>query len=340
MKCSFLIFSCFIICSIAYGGTSVVVSEGIKHFPPLVLIGLRMFFGNLFCLLVLLIRYLFEENYKEILKAHFTSGYIHILNMIIGGLLNLALPHSILAIAQQWIPSAAVQLAKPLIPAISAILSHYLPINEKFSIEKLLALITAVIGVILSVIPSFISKDQSKPKNMLFYGYLLLLLAVFILGFAAVFFRWKTPDVDITISSVVQTGFSCLFVFGWSIIKDGPANLYNSLIKPNLYGWIWPLLLGILASGVAVHCFMFLVRELGAVGSGFIPFGQIVVGVLLGVLVLGEWSQYTSTGITMQVFGILFLSSAIIIGFYNKKEIEENLPEEVIESSSDELQEI
>ena len=303
-----------------------------------------MLFGCIFCFLVMIGRILFENDYKQIVRGHFTSGFLPILYVGIGGLFNLGLPHILIAIAQQWIPSAAVQLAKPLIPAASAIFGEFLPINEKFTRNKLYALICAIIGVTLSAIPSFLHTNKNASFGNVLFGYFLLILSMAILGFAAVYFRWKTPNVDITISSFIQTGFSFIFDLVFTLYANGYNKTKDNILTVSLYGWLWPILLGVVASGIAVHGFMYLVEQLGAVGSGFIPFGQILVGVGLGVLVLNEWNGYKFFEITLQIIGILFLSSAIAIGFIKEEELNDvkkiDEEEDKFEESSNSLAEI
>jgi len=329
MECTLWVGICFVFCALAYGSSSAAVSEGLKYFTPEMVITFRMFFGCCFCLLVMICRIIWQPGYKQIWRAHFTSGGWPIFHVAIGGLLNLGIPHSLIAIAQQWIPSAAVQLAKPLIPAASAIFGQCFPINEPFTRNKLYALITAIIGVSLSATPSFLHTNAKATINNVIIGYILLISSMGVLGLAAVYFRWKTPNMDITVSSFLQTGFSSIFCFVWSMIMDGKDKFIHICKTATPYGWLWPVLLGVVASGIAVHGFMYIVEKLGAVGSGFIPFGQIVVGVTIGVFALNEWKGYSLWEIMLQIVGIVFLSSAILIGFLHEKEEEtEKHPEE------------
>lgn len=319
-----LIAASFIFCATAYGASSAAVTKGLEAgFTPELLIVFRMVFGCAFCSIVLVFRVIFEKGYKSVVKAHFTSGFGPIFHLIIGGLLNLAIPHSFIAIAQQWIPSAAVQLAKPITPAISQICGHFLLPDERFSLLKGIALVSAVLGVGLCAIPSFMhSAGGAETQNMIL-GYILLIISVSLFGLATVYFKWKVPNTDITISSVIQTGASFVFDMIWSLIMDGPDKIKQSCVKASEnggLGWIWPLMLGVLASGVAVHGFMYLVNNLGAVGANFVPFGQILVGVTLGVAWLKEWSKYLLWEVAISCLGILFLVGAIVIGFWREKE--------------------
>ncbi|OHT03995.1 Integral membrane protein [Tritrichomonas foetus] len=322
MRCTFPIVASFIFCAVAYGASSAAVTQGLKYFTPELIIVFRMLFGCGFCIIVLIFRMIFQEGYTSIVKAHFTSGFWPIFHLSIGGLLNLGIPHSLIAIAQQWIPSAAVQMAKPLTPAVSQICSHFLLPDERFTWLKFAALMCAVVGVTCTAIPSFLHTVGGDDTVKMAIGFILLIISVSLFGVASVYFKFKTPNTDITISSMMQTGVSFVFDIIWSLIMDGPQKIYDCCRNAGWIGWIWPLMLGILASGVAVHGFMYLVNNLGAVGANFVPFAQILVGVTLGVAWLHEWAPYRWWEIVLSSIGLVFLTAAIVIGFWHGKEKE------------------
>jgi drug/metabolite transporter (DMT)-like permease len=349
MECSLWVAISFIFCAVAYGASSAAAAEGLKGWTPEMLIMLRMAFGFLFCLVVMIVRIFVQPGYKQIVRAHFCSGFWPYFHLAVGGLLNLGIPHSLIYIAQQWIPSCAVQLAKPLTPIGSAIAGLCMVTEEKFTLNKGLALVSAIIGVGLGAIPSFRHAGGTDSLENVILGYCLLVIAMILFGIAATYLKWKTPNADLTVSSMMQTFFSFWFDLIWSLIMDSPKVFIGKFQNATPYRWLWPILLGVLGSGVAVHGFMYLVNTLGAVGAGFIPFGQIIVGVAIGVGFLGEWSSYVWWEIVLQVVGMLFLGGAIGIGFLHDKgldpkddqadeDAEEEKKEE--EESSDELPEI
>ncbi|KAH0789218.1 Integral membrane protein [Histomonas meleagridis] len=331
MKCSPLIAISFIFCAVAYGASSAAVTQALKTFTPELIIVFRMLFGFGFCLIVFLFRLKFERGYVLVVKQVMARGFMLFVHITIGGLFNLAIPHSLIAIAQQWIPSAAVQMCKPVSPTVSQIISHFIFPDERFNLFKLFALLSSIVGVVLTAIPSFNHTTNEKSTTMVAVGYILLIVAVILLGVASVYFKWKATNVDITISCMVQTFTSFIFDMIWSLIMDGPQKIKESCEQSDWLQWMWPLMLGVFASGVAVHGFMYLVNNVGAVGANFVPFGQIIVGVALGVFWLKEWSAYVAWEIAISVLGLVLLAAAIFIGFCDKsgkKNVEEEEEEE------------
>lgn len=320
MQCTLWVAISFIFCAVVYGSSSAAAAEGIKYWTPEMLIMGRMLWGFAFCLIVLIFRLIFEKGYAQVARAHFLSGPWPYFNLAVGGLLNLGIPHSLIYIAQQWIPSAAVQLSKPLQPLGSIIANCFLPVDEKVTLHKGLALLSAIIGVACGAVPSFRHTGGKASGGQVGLGYTLLILAMILFGAAASWFRWRTPNVDITISSLMQTFFSFFFDMTWSLIMDGPKKFKETFEKCPPYGWIWPILLGVLGSGMAVHGFMYIVAHLGAVGAGFIPFAQIIVGVTIGVVLLHEWKGFLWWEILLNVIGLVFLAGSLVIGFMKDKD--------------------
>lgn len=76
---------------------------------------------------------------------------------------------------------------------------------------------------------------------------------------------------------------------------------------------------------------MYLINKIGAVRTNFIPFGQIIIGVLLGIFWLKEWSNYKLFDIFISIFGLLFIFAAILFGFFETT-IPDNAEEELDES--------
>jgi drug/metabolite transporter (DMT)-like permease len=299
-----------------------------------------MLFGCGFCIIILIFRLIFEPNYTTHVKSHFNQGIRPILHIIVGGFLNLAIPHSLIAIAQQWIPSAAVQLTKPLSPAVSQICSHFWIPDEPFTFRKFIALLSAVTGVTLAAVPSFLHTDSSDGTLLVAIGFVFLIISVSLFGLATVYFKLRVPNTDITVSAMVQTGSSFVFDITWSLIMDGPEKIRDCVTSANGLAWIWPLMLGVLASGVAVHGFMHLVHELGAVGANFVPFGQIIVGVTLGVAWLHEWAAYRWWEVAMSIAGVLFLIGAIVLGFWHEAAPQREKEHEEEEEAHPELTEL
>jgi len=310
--------SIFIFCALTliYGSAYAAIAQGIKYFNPGVFQTLRMVFGVSFCLIVSFVRYYIDHlKFKENTKKLFNNNKM-IINLIIGGMINMGLPHCLISTGQKWVSSASVQLITPLATTVGAAFSHFVLDDEKFSKQKLISLILSIVGVVLTSIPSFSHKQSTNSSDLynLILGYILVLISIIMFGIAPVFFKWKTPNIDITLSVDIQLSVSLLFAFLWSMVFDGWDTFKKQIVTTPFKGMMWPLMLGVVVSGMCIHGFMYLVGSIGSFGSNLLPFGQIIVGVAIGIIFMGEWDKYTWYEIAIVIIGIVVLFSSMGVG--------------------------
>ena len=335
MKCTPISIVLYAAASILYGSSYAGVSQGLKYFSAGVFQTFRMLFGFLFITSIVIIRTIINPEFRLIAKSHFTSGIKPILFLFFGGLLNLAIPHCLTAVAQSWVASSIVQIFQPFVPLFGAILSHFVLPDEKFTCQKALSLILAIIGVSVSSVPSFLhNESNSVSTTSLAVGYVLTIISMAGFGFAPVWFKLKTPNVDETISVSLQLFISTIFEAIFGLIKDGPKNFAQQVIDAPPIAWMWPVIIGALASGVAVLCLMYLISLIGAFGANLVPFGQMIVGVVVGVAVLKEWNGYRWWEMFLGVLGVLILCGSLAAGVIEKK-----IPKEEFSESKGEEEE-
>jgi hypothetical protein len=61
---------------------------------------------------------------------------------------------------------------------------------------------------------------------------------------------------------------------------------------------------------------IYVVRELGPAKTNCANIGQIVIGVIAGVLFSGEWKEYTRGDVLLSLGGLAFLALSIFTGFF------------------------
>jgi hypothetical protein len=90
--------------------------------------------------------------------------------------------------------------------------------------------------------------------------------------------------------------------------------------ETNAKPYVWALIVGWLGSCVGVHAFIYLIETLGAPQANFVTIGQILVGVTVGVVALGEWKDYIWWEILINGFGMILLGCSIVIVFMQNAE--------------------
>ena len=314
MKCRPIDAIVFIMLSIIYGSAFAGVAQGMKYFQPCIMIAYRMLFGFGTCVIIFVIRLSVSKNYRPVALSHYTSGPWPIIHMMLSGLMFHAICQCMCAIALNWVQSAAAQIVQPLSSGTSAVMAHFVMSDERFTWTKFVSLICALIGVVLTSIPPFMRAEGGHGTKDLVVGYVLLVVAMIIQGIGMVWMRWKTPNSDITVSTMTQVGISAGAAFLWVLIWDSPKTLSRESLDAPPIAWLWPSHIGLLATGLAGHGFVFLVGSLGSVGGSFVAFGQILVGIIVSVSFMHEWRGYKVWEVLISGAGLMALAAAIFIG--------------------------
>ena len=317
MKCTVISVLCFIGCSVFFGSSYAGVAQGLKHFTAGVFQTFRMLFGSTFVLIFLIVRILMYPQFKKLFFSISKDIYV-VLMLMIGGLINLGIPHCLTAIAQDHILSSMVQIMQPIAPLSGAILSHFVLSDEKFTMIKFISLVLALVGVALSAVPSFLHVEGGSKTTDLVVGYILTLFAMIGFGTAPVFFKKLVPGIDPIISVIYQLFASVIFELLFALIKDGPRAIKHQVKEAEPFMWFWPTLIGVLVSGVTPILNIKLLNDVGAFGANLIPCGQMVIGVIVGVSILKEWSSYKGWEIGISVVGFLLLIVSIIVSLFTK----------------------
>ncbi|OHS96106.1 hypothetical protein TRFO_37746 [Tritrichomonas foetus] len=217
-------------------------------------------------------------------------------------------------------------------------MSHFIFPDERFTIYKFISLVAALVGVVLNAVPSFLHAGSSDETKNVTIGYVVLICGVIVQGVGMVYMKWKSPNTDITVSAMIQIGASAILCLIWSLIWDTPKVLASQSVAAPPMAWVWALIIGVLATGIAGHGYVFLVNNIGATGASFITFGQIFVGIVVGVAFVHEWSGYRWWEIFMCVIGVVALAVAIGIGFLGDKKPVQDISSMGEISSAEELE--
>jgi len=252
------------------------------------------------------------------MKSKLFPGAWTIAHVCFAGMLFQGIPHTLYAFAQQWVSSSLAQLMRPLSPIMGAIFSHFMLPDERFTKKKFISLVLAITGVSLTSIPTFTDKTSDKSLSQKIIGIVLLFFAISFTGIALVYMKMKTKGVDQSVQGVYQMFASGMFCVVWTLSQDGPHITSKVNFNLSFSIWIIPILVGITASGLSVHGSLYLIDKIGAVGTSFTKFGQIIVGVAAGVVLMKEWAGYSHVEIIISVIGIIILSIGILVEFVIK----------------------
>lgn len=284
MNKGFLNWFIFILLSVIWGSSFIMMKEGLLHLSAFQLASLRIVFSGIVLLPAAI------KHFKTVPKNK-------LLIIFLSGILGSLLPAYLFCVAELGIDSALAGTLNSLTP-IFVIITGAIFFNSKTAGKKILGICVAFVGSLLLLF----SKGQLHDnQNMLYVSF--VIMATICYGFNVnMVYKYLQNIGSLQIASValVFNAIPALIVLYFTGYFDLP--LSNSAI---LYSTGHAALLGIFATAIASIIFYVLVKRAGAVFATMVTYGIPVIANFWG-LIYGEevgWKQ----------FGCLLL---ILIGVY------------------------
>jgi drug/metabolite transporter (DMT)-like permease len=315
----FLPYVCLLILIVIYGSAYAIVAQGLKYFTPNLMISYRMTFAFIFCALVMVFKFIFKKGYVKLIRKNCKYHIMDFFYLILAGLFIHGGSQIFIANAQKYISSAGVQVCMPLSMVAGSIVCHFTIQDERCNVRTFVVVILSLIGVALTALPTFSSDSNPYSTKQTVIGYCLLVTGISMQGISPVIVKLKVPKMDLAFQGTIQTFASAVVCFTFTLFYDGYKVIVQQTRACPLKGWVWPVLVGVLATGFTSMLIIYVTNELGANGANTMSFGQIVVGVLVGVFLLNEWKAYKLWEVYVSIFGMILLTASLLIQLLKKK---------------------
>jgi drug/metabolite transporter (DMT)-like permease len=287
----------FLFLGTIWGSSFLFISIGLETLSPTGIAFWRTFIGALTLLVVLLV-----------LKIKFVRGVRAWLKIWVAGLFMSAIPAVLFGFAQQNVTSALAAIINASTPIFTVLAILIAFREEKPKTSVLVGLGVGLIGVfvVLGIWNGFGENDPIAIAA--------LILAVSCYGIGGPFIRKYVEPLKLkpeaTVFGQVSTSALTLlpfYLFGGLTV--GPVTL-NAVAAM--------LALGILGTGLAYVMFYQLLAEVGSAIGSAVTYMSPIVGVILGLLVLGEqvtWNE--PVGALIVLFGAAVAQGRINLGRFN-----------------------
>lgn len=218
------------------------------------------------------------------------------------GLFNLSIPLALVAWSEKYITSGMASILNSTAPLFTVLLSWFFLKDETFSPIRLAGLALGFAGVILLV-----SNKATISNNDFYLGAFAVLLASVSLAVAAIYARRNTTHLHHSVQALGQVMVGTVVTLSSSILIEAPLTL------PRLpQTWAAILIMGLLLTAIGVNLFFSLLNSVGATRTMMISYLYPLVGVILGIVFLGEeptW-QFLSGG-ALIIGGVILANSRL-----------------------------
>ena len=222
--------------------------------------------------------------------------------LLILGVLNNAIPFSLIVQGQTQITSGLASILNATTPFFTILVAGFFLTDERFSVLRVLGVVVGFSGVILMVGPEALGGLGAD-----FWAQLCALGAALSYGFASVFGRrFRELKVDPVMVATGQVTMSSLVLWPSALWIDGPQDILGLSFNAaaSMFG------LAVLCTSFAYILYFRILERAGATNISLVTFLVPISAIILGVLVLGE-SIFIKEIIGMTLIG---LGLAIIDG--------------------------
>jgi drug/metabolite transporter (DMT)-like permease len=200
--------------------------------------------------------------------------------LLILGVLNNAIPFSLIVQGQTQITSGLASILNATTPFFTILVAGFFLTDERFSVLRVLGVVVGFSGVILLVGPEALGSLGAD-----FWAQLCALGAALSYGFASVFGRrFRELKVDPVMVATGQVTMSSLVLWPIALWIDGPQDILGLSFNAaaSMFG------LAVLCTSFAYILYFRILERAGATNISLVTFLVPISAIILGVLVLGE----------------------------------------------------
>jgi drug/metabolite transporter (DMT)-like permease len=242
------------------------IKIAVQEIGPVTLVALRVLFGLLFGLAVIVIG-----------RVPLPSSFSEWRPLLILGISNVAIPFFLISWGEQAIDSAVAAILDATVPLFTIVIAHFALHDDRITLPKMLGLLMGFAGVVV-----LMSKDIGASTSTVFGQVAVVIASAFYAG-SSVYARKSTEHTPGILRSVGPLISSTAIIWLAIPIAESPLRLPSLPIT-----WIALLWLGIMGSGVAFVLAYYLIHSIGPTRTAMVTYLFPLGGVVLGVGFLGE----------------------------------------------------
>lgn len=286
--------------SILWGGSFFFVGVAVNDVPPLTIVLVRVILSALALHVILKVMGQCFPTDKSLLTA-----------FLIMGLLNNAIPFSLIAYGQSHIASGLASILNATTPIFTVIVAHFFTTDEKLTPRKMIGVLVGFFGVAI-----MIGIDALQALGIHVFAQIAILLATTSYAFAGIYGkRFQYMGVKPLTVATGQVTMTSVVMLPLVFIVDQPWQLP----MPTLNSILALVALAFLSTVLAYILFFEILARAGATNLLLVTFLIPPSAILLGVLILNETIQFNQIlGLSFIVISLLTIDGRIIGRIRNK----------------------
>jgi drug/metabolite transporter (DMT)-like permease len=256
----------FIALGVMWGSSYLFIKIGVESVTPMTLVALRLGVGTLFLGGVLLLA-----------RGRLPSRPATWFHLMVMAVLNIVLPFSLVTWAELEVPSSLAAILTAAAPLYTIVIAALTLRDEPVTLQRASGLVVGFAGVVVLTGPAALASGSSLAAVVA------LLLAAASYAAGAVYARRTVSGLRPVVPAFLQVAIAFVMSGILAVALEAPTSLAYG--PAAILAVLW---LGLLGSGLAYLAYFRLIRAWGATRTTAVAYLLPVVGIVLGVLVVGE----------------------------------------------------
>lgn len=277
----------FIFLGLIWGSSFLWIKIALREVGPFTLVFFRVFFATLGLTIYFLVL-----RRKLALRWWWVYAFI--------GFFNVAFPFVLISWAETHISSGLASILNSTVPLFTMLIASIFIKEDRLSVERVIGLIVGFLGVMVLMYNKVATEGDYQTL-----GIIAMLVAACCYGASSVFARRADKYVTPEDHSMGQMAAGLIFITPAMFIAESPFTLPAIPMT-----WVAVAWLGLIGSFVAAVIWFGLIYEIGPSRTSMVTYMFPLVGILLGVLILGEKIElHHYLGGLLILAGIYFVNS-------------------------------
>tara|TARA_B110000503_G_scaffold46449_1_gene75784 strand:- start:2041 stop:2961 length:921 start_codon:yes stop_codon:yes gene_type:complete len=254
--------------SFLWGGSFFFIAVAVSELPPLTIVTMRVGLASATLWIILLVAGYEVPKSLKLWRSFFVLG-----------LLNNAIPFSLIVWGQTHISSGLASIINATTPLFTVLIAGALLTDERMTPAKITGVVVGLLGVMVLIGPASLSDAGTNTAQFA------IMAAAASYGFGTVYGRrFKTMGISPFSTVVGQVTAATIILLPLVLLIEQPYQLAN----PSLKVWLAVLSLAIFSTALAYILFFRILATSGATNVVLVTFLVPVTASLLGWLVLNE----------------------------------------------------
>ena len=275
----------FILLGALWGTSFMWIKIALREVGPFTLVTFRTFFASMGLVVALLLS-----------KNRLHKRNLPVLLLL--GLFNVALPFALISWAETHISSGMAAILNSTVPLFTILIAPFFLKEERLQGMRLAGLVIGFAGVVV-----LMSGELSAGDSLSGWGIAAMLVAACSYAASGILVKLKARGMHPTEQSLGQIGSGFLFILPAALTVEAPFTFPKLPLTYTALLW-----LGVLGSCVATLLWFSLLNSVGPTSTSMTTYLFPLMGVLLGLIFLGEVLSWR-----LVIGGILIIGAVVLV---------------------------